>query len=185
MEQYKTFLDLCKARKTTYDFDTQKVSKHDVLKILEAGRWAPSCLNLQPWNFIIIKNKKTITKLMKYAYYGDFHTDPPVIIALVLRKECISEQAIGCAYNQKIAALESHLCLGMCAYSMLLEAADLSIASALLSPDPRVGTMLATRTGDFVPLLIGLGYEKTGVFQKIRERKQLRDLVHYEVFSKK
>lgn len=54
------FLSLAKKRKTTYEFSDKLVNDSDIVKILEAGRWAPSCTNTQPWHFIVVKDKKKI-----------------------------------------------------------------------------------------------------------------------------
>lgn len=37
-------------------FQTKAVSKADLTAILEAGRWAPSCNNGQPWRFVVATN---------------------------------------------------------------------------------------------------------------------------------
>ena len=68
--------------------------------ILEAGRWAPSVMNLQPWNFLVVKNQDIKTRLKAscqetldkiYAARGwkwvssalfDFLTEAPVIIVV-------------------------------------------------------------------------------------------------------
>jgi nitroreductase len=83
----KSFLDFARLRKTTYEFSERKVKSSDVRKILEAGRWAPSPINSQPWRFIVVRKKSKISRLVENAFYGYFHTAPSVIIALVLKKE--------------------------------------------------------------------------------------------------
>ncbi|MFH1402990.1 MAG: nitroreductase family protein [Candidatus Altiarchaeota archaeon] len=48
------FLDLAKSRRSVRRFTGREVPVKDVEHILEAGRWAPSALNKQPWRFIVI-----------------------------------------------------------------------------------------------------------------------------------
>lgn len=46
--------DLIQARWSPRAFDTDKTVSHDdLLALLEAARWAPSCFNDQPWRFIV------------------------------------------------------------------------------------------------------------------------------------
>src|SRR3989344_5213048 len=45
--------------------------------------------------------------------------------------------------------------------------------------------ILKLREGDAIPILIGLGYEKKGAFQKPRTRKDLKKLVSGEYFGGK
>jgi len=57
-------LKIIKARKTTRKYINKPVSRKIIDKIIEAGRWAPSAHNLQPWHFVIIINKQIITELV-------------------------------------------------------------------------------------------------------------------------
>ena len=60
------FKTLVKARRSCRAFDTSAVSDDQVAAILDAGQWAPSPLNLQPWEFIIITDSE-IKTLIKNA----------------------------------------------------------------------------------------------------------------------
>lgn len=177
------FLKLAKARKTTYEFSSKKVGKNVLLKILEAGQWAPSCSNVQPWTFVLIEDKKLISKIMSTAYYGDFHTDPAAIIALVLRSTmCLGEQR--CAVGGLVGILEGNLCISMAAMNMTLMATDLGIDSCILTPDSSViARVLNVPRKDMVPLMVGFGYEKQGAHQKKRWRKKLKEIVSYGVLK--
>jgi nitroreductase len=50
-------------RRSVREYTGEPIPKADLLKIIDAGRWAPSGYNRQPWNFIVITEKKTINKL--------------------------------------------------------------------------------------------------------------------------
>jgi len=49
-------LDAIKSRRSIRKFKDQEVSKEILDKILDAGRWAPSGMNTQPWVFIIVED---------------------------------------------------------------------------------------------------------------------------------
>ncbi len=55
---YDELLDLFKARRSTRAFKPDAVPDEYVDKIVEAGRWAPSGFNQQPWEFVIVKDLK-------------------------------------------------------------------------------------------------------------------------------
>lgn len=74
---FNDFLALAKGRQSFLEFGKETIPKLFIDKILEAGRWAPSTHNLQPWSFIVIKNTETIAKLIRDCYYGNFHENPP------------------------------------------------------------------------------------------------------------
>ena len=179
------FLELAKSRKTTYEFNDKGVKNNDIKKILEAGRWAPSCSNIQPWHFIVVKNKKRISEIMKTSYYGAFHTNSNVIIALVLKKN-MSESEHRCIKNKKISFLEGNLCIAMAAMSMIFEAEDLGVDSCILSPEQKIiSKILKIKEDCEIPLMLGVGYEKEGAYRKKRERIDVNKLISYEYYGGK
>ena len=54
-----------------------------IRKIIEAGRLAPSAMNLQPWHFIVIKNKDTLKELGKFCMSGRFIIDASFAVVVV------------------------------------------------------------------------------------------------------
>jgi nitroreductase len=48
-------------------FQDRKVDKATLLQLIEAARWAPSGHNSQPWNFLVIDDKKMIRELVAIA----------------------------------------------------------------------------------------------------------------------
>jgi len=52
-------MDIIKQRRSVKEYKAKEVSKEVLLRILEAGRWAPSAHNAQPWHFIVIKDPAT------------------------------------------------------------------------------------------------------------------------------
>ncbi|MBT3271873.1 MAG: nitroreductase family protein, partial [Spirochaetales bacterium] len=52
-----------KNRRSIKDFTDDPVSEEQISTIIEAGRWAPSWLNMQPWKFIVIDDPKVRAKI--------------------------------------------------------------------------------------------------------------------------
>ncbi|MFH1328487.1 MAG: nitroreductase family protein [Candidatus Bathyarchaeota archaeon] len=69
-------------RRSVRSFRKKDVSKEDVLKILDAARWAPSAGNLQPWEVIIIKNSETKAQRVWAAVGQSFIADAPVVLVV-------------------------------------------------------------------------------------------------------
>ena len=180
------FLNLAMTRKTTYEFTNRKVKYTDIKKILEAGRWAPSCSDSQPWHFIIVKDKETIKKLMTTANYGDFHLDPPLMIALVLIKEKCDGHGFACFRGVASGVHDSYMSIGMVALNMTLEARELGIDSCLITPKQDIAKkILKIDKEDAIPLIVGFGYQNGKAFQKKRERHGLSDITSFEFFGGK
>jgi nitroreductase len=54
-------LEACvKGRRSVRAFNQEPVSKEQIEAVLEAGTWAPTGMNRQPWRFIVIENKELI-----------------------------------------------------------------------------------------------------------------------------
>lgn len=56
-------LDLIKKRRTTRAYREEMISEEELEKIIEAGMWAPSGHNRQPWHFTIIEDKEIMKKI--------------------------------------------------------------------------------------------------------------------------
>ena len=59
--------DCIRTRRTVRDFKPDPVPDTVVHNILQAARWAPSSSNTQPWHFIVIQNRETLTTLGRIA----------------------------------------------------------------------------------------------------------------------
>lgn len=60
-------MDLIEKRKSVRKYSDRKISDDDLKQILNAGRLAPSWMNVQPWQFIVVKNQETKNLLSKLA----------------------------------------------------------------------------------------------------------------------
>ncbi|MEM4649561.1 MAG: nitroreductase family protein [Candidatus Bathyarchaeia archaeon] len=52
-----SIFELFKNRRSIREYSNKKVPDEVLQRILEAGRWAPSAHNAQPWRFIILKDQ--------------------------------------------------------------------------------------------------------------------------------
>ncbi|MCX9025598.1 MAG: nitroreductase [Candidatus Methanoperedens sp.] len=56
-----------KTRRSVREYLDTPLSEETIKKIIDAGRYAPTGLNLQPWRFIVLQNKGMLKKLSYYA----------------------------------------------------------------------------------------------------------------------
>ncbi len=71
-------------RRSIREYRKEPVPEDLVLKILDAGRWAPSASNRQPWSFIVLKDKEVKRRVAEATTYGRFLADAPLGIAVVI-----------------------------------------------------------------------------------------------------
>ncbi|MDD3013037.1 MAG: nitroreductase family protein [Candidatus Gastranaerophilales bacterium] len=70
-----------KERYSVRSFSNRQPSDEQIQEILEAGRIAPSWMNVQPWHFIVINDKETRELLSKLAHGQPHVASVPVVIA--------------------------------------------------------------------------------------------------------
>ncbi|MDO8633725.1 MAG: nitroreductase family protein [archaeon] len=175
---------MVRQRKTAYEFTAQKVNSESIQKILEAGRLSPSSHNSQPWSFIIVTDDALIDKLMKTCVYGNFHTNPPALIAIVL--EPIYENQPGLLKESLAKFTESHryLNIGFAASNIVNQATYLGIDSCILSPVVEQANKLLGISGKKEAiLLVGLGFGKKSSFSHEKTRKNFEDIVYYNLYG--
>jgi len=108
-------LEVIKTRRSIRRYTGDVVSDEDINKVLEAGRWAPSADNSQPWTFVVLRSREVKEKLAGTLPCGKFLSQAALGIAVVI-DEAASSNAVedGAAATQNVL-LEAHsLGLGAC-----------------------------------------------------------------------
>lgn len=89
-------LEAIKGRRSVLRFTEEPVPENKLELILEAGRWAPSYANSQPWRFIVVRDQEKKRKLGelverialanrgRVAISGRGLGNPPVVIVVVV-----------------------------------------------------------------------------------------------------
>jgi len=176
----RDFLAFAKQRHSAHDYADKAIPANVLNYVLEAGRWSPSCHNTQPWKFVVVKNKKRILGLVDSSTSAAFVIPPPQLVALVLDVSCLGDSEI-CASTPEGGRMDAYLCLGTAAMSMAYAAEAKGWNCSFLTPDPvKAGKILGVKSPDTVALLVLLGKERKGVFQKPKVRKALKEIVRRE-----
>ena len=74
-----------KTRLTIRSFRPDPVPDELITRILEAGRWAPSSRNRQPWHFIVVTNRDILQQIGSIATSGSFIGQAPMAIAILMQ----------------------------------------------------------------------------------------------------
>ena len=110
-------LEAIKSRRTIRRFKPNPIDEEKLQMILEAGRWAPSFSNLQPWRFIVIKDQGLKNALDKAARESVLHlgiNEAPVVILVCVDRRIDPLHAIetGAAATQNMTLAAHSLGLG-------------------------------------------------------------------------
>jgi 5,6-dimethylbenzimidazole synthase len=135
------FEALFKARRSCRSFVPTPIPEAQLAYILEAGRWAPSPLNLQPWEFIIIDKPEIKAQVLKVsedakqevidkdgpkwvAKYGiNFLKDASVLIVVLVNP---ARGGLGSYFGQKHGAVQSG---SACIQNIMLACADIGLGA--------------------------------------------------------
>ena len=60
LNHMKTFLELAKSRRSVRQYKQKKIPRGQIEKIIEAGLWAPSAMNIQPIKFFVLEDRGKI-----------------------------------------------------------------------------------------------------------------------------
>lgn len=115
-----SFLDIVKARRSVRAYERRDVEEEKLMKVLEAGRLAPSACNFQPWVFIVIRKEENRRRL-KTAYSKEWFLSAPVIIVVCCDRTKAWVRRDGRKYGDVDAAIAMD--------HMILQAAELGLGT--------------------------------------------------------
>lgn len=170
-------LEAIKGRRSIRAFKSQAVSTEIVERLIDAARWAPSAGNIQPWEFIIVRNPEIKRNLAKAALNQSFIEEAPVVI-VVCADEIRSSQGYGvrgktlyCIQDTAAATQNIHLA----AYSLGLGTCWVGAFN-----EEEARKILEIPQGVRPVAIIPVGYpaEKPPA----RNRRPLNQIIHYEKF---
>ena len=99
-------------RKSVRKYQDRPVEKEKIDKLLKAIMQAPSAVNQQPWEVIVIENKETLKKLSEMSPYSKMVESSAVTFVLAANKDNLK---VASAWQQDMgAATENHLVESEC-----------------------------------------------------------------------
>lgn len=109
-------MDIIFKRRSVRDYTDKEILDSDIKKIIKAGVMAPSAKNQQPWSFIVIKDRETLTKLSQKA--SPLYERSKVTIILCMRDDELKsptrreQDMSACMQNMQLEA--TYLGIGSC-----------------------------------------------------------------------
>lgn len=150
--------------------------------ILEAGRWAPSWTNTQPWEFIVVKDLATKEKIcdiarntLLIAHGGSIEGCSSIIVICVdPRRDPYHFLEDGAVATQNMALAAHSLGLGSFWTGVF------SLENAKGSLEEKVKNVLRIPDQIRVVAILPIGVPANG---KEGERKWLKDMLHYNEYG--
>ena len=193
-------LELISNRKSVRNYSEKHISDEDLRTILEAGRLAPSWMNVQSWKFILIKSQENKDLLSELSIGQQQVKNADALIVCVADTNAWEEAnitniknpalnpAMQCENGLLIRTMEQ--IIYPISY-MMLTANSLGISSCIIGafgseitgilPDvsEKVRETLGLKDGQIISTIITLGYDANPT-ETVKQRKDFNEVVFLE-----
>jgi nitroreductase len=198
-------LELISNRKSVRKYLDKHIPDEDLRKILEAGRLAPSWMNVQSWKFILVKSQETKDLLAELSIGQQQVKNADALIVCVADTNAWNEAGISNIQNPALnPALQCEngiliRTMEQIIYPisyMMLTANSLGISSCIIGAFgseitgilPEVSTkakeLLGLKDGQIISTIITLGYDANPT-ETVKQRKAFDDVVSLERIGNK
>ncbi len=162
-------LEALKTRRSVRRFRDLPVEREKILEIIDCARLAPSAVNIQPWEFVVVTEAKKREEIARLTDYGKFIREAPVLIA-VFCKDTEFYLEDGCAATENILLASWALGLGSC-----------WVAGDKKSYAEEVRQFLQVPAGYRLVSLVAIGYPET-VPSGLLMKRSVDEVLHWEKF---
>ena len=199
-------LELISNRKSVRKYSGKTIPNDVLKKILEAGRLAPSWMNVQSWKFILIKSQENKDLLSELSIGQQQVKNADALIVCIADTKAWDDAgitklqnpavnpALQCENGIVIRSLEQ--VIYPVSY-MMLEASSLGVDSCIIGafgsdvtkilPDihTKVREKLGLSDGEIISTIIALGYEPEPKTATNKTRKDFDDIIYLEKVGQK
>jgi len=169
-----------KSRRSVRAFTNEPVSDKEVMKLINAARWAPSAGNIQPWEFVVVRDPQIKRGLSAAALDQTFIEEVPVVIVV-----CANQLRSSRGYGSRGVNLYCLQDTAAAIQNMLLAACALGLATCWVGAfqEEEARKVLNIPNGVRAVAIIPVGHpaEKP----EAPERRPLSEIVHHETFGRK
>lgn len=163
--------DAIRARRNVREFADAPVSEQDLDRILEAGRIAPSASNWQPWDFVVVTDRRQLVELGRVWRGGGHAAGAAAAIVIVCPVQSEPRRRELLEYD-----------VGQATMSMMIAAADLGIGTghSSIGDQELARSLLGLPEDRFAAYFFSLGYPRDRPLAPLRRlnRRPFEEVVH-------
>jgi len=163
-------IEAIKIRRSIREYKDLPIPKELLEKIVDAGRFAPTARQEEPWEFIVITDSEGLNKIGNITDHGKFISEAYACIA-VFCKETKYYLEDGCAATQ----------------NLMLAATAFGVGSCWVAGDKKpyctqINDLLNVPASFRLVSLIALGYPKADDAFGVAHKRTLSEVMHWEKF---
>jgi nitroreductase len=165
------------SRRSIRTFEKKAVSDEQVGALIDAARHAPSAGNIQPWEFVIVRDKQIKKQLSSAALNQALIEGAPVVIVV-----CADEARSGQGYGSRGVNLYCVQDTAAATQNILLAACAMGLGTCWVGAfrEEMVRTSLNTPADVRPVAIIPVGYPAEN--PALRKRRTLTEIIHRETF---
>lgn len=159
-----------KVRRSIREYADKPISKEILEKIVDAGRFAPTARGVQPWEFIVATDGEKLKRIADLAENGRFFAQSKACIAVFCNdtKYYLED---GCAATENILLMATALGIGTC-----------WVAGDKKPYCGEISVLFNVPMAYKLVSLIALGWPKAEDSLKEKDKKSLKEVLHWEKF---
>lgn len=168
-------LSAIRERRSIRSFLDKEVPEDDIKKIIECGTLAPSAGNLQPWEFVIVRDPRRKDALAQAAYGQDFIAEAPVAIVVLA-----NQPRSATVYGRRGSELYAIQDTAAAVQNMLLAACEMGFGTCWVGAfdEDAVGEIVKAEPETKPVAIVPIGYARH--FPAARPRRKTTEVVHEE-----
>jgi len=171
----EALLALLKSRRSIRRYRPDSVPDEMIEQLLEAGRWAPSASNRQPWDFIVVRDEAIRQQVAEHAAFYFIKwahvAEAPLLIVLC-------GDARNPAYRRYL-----HEDIGLAGSQIMLQAKALGLGTCWLGGIDRKAIAATLKLPEHLEVvgLLTVGFPTEN--PPPTSRKPLSEIAHYDVYG--
>jgi len=169
--------DVIESRRSIRSFRSLNIKEETVKKLIDAARKAPSAGNIQPWEFIVVRDRRIKKQLCMAALNQRFIEEAPVVVVV-----CADQMKSWRGYGSRGAELYCIQDTAAATENLLLAACALGLGACWVGAfnEEMVREILKIPAGIRPVAIIPLGVPAES--PRPRSRRPLEEIIHYETY---
>ena len=166
-----------RGRRSIRSYRREDLPEELMIKLIDCARWAPSAGNLQPWEFVIVKEDSTKKALARASLGQYFIAEAPVVIVV-----CADQRRSGWGYGKRGVQLYCLQDTAAATQNLLLAAHALGLGACWVGAfdEEEVATILQLPKGMRPVAIVPVGYPAES--PPPRPRRSVHEITHFESF---
>jgi nitroreductase len=163
----KTAIDALRARRSIRTYADRPVERTIIEEIVDCGRLAPTAMNDQPWDFVVVTAKAALASIPPLLGHAEFIANAAFAVLVLAKPTNYAVEDCSAATENLLIAAQAHG-LGSCWVAGTKQAYGPVVAQAFGAPEDRA--LIA---------IVSFGYPAEEVSI---DKRPLADVLHWERF---